>query len=220
MALTPCKSCKHQVDAKAKVCPSCGVSNPGVTAFQQFMGLVLLLVIIVVVFKACSSDSNDKAVSVESKQKTQVPEKVESKPVQKTLGITPQEYADRINPIIKKFEKPYRVDGSSVKSGEVNDIFSANLGPYASLVASVSKANGEIQELTLIGAGDGKPTSGLEIMMMASAALASAAPGADFREVFKKLPSMMDGNPEIYGKVRLSVKKSDQVGTWFFATPI
>ncbi|WP_153785674.1 hypothetical protein [Pseudomonas sp. EMN2] len=213
MALKPCKSCKHQIDAKAKTCPSCGVSNPGVTAAQQLMGLVLLLVIVVFAVKACTGGS-EKSASVES-QKPAV-----AKVVVKTLGVTPKQYAERINPILKKYEKPYRVDGGAVTVGEVNDIFNANLGPYASLIGSVSKANGEIQEITLIGAGDGKPISGLEIMMMASAALAAAAPEADYKEVFKKLPSMLEGKPEVYGDVKLSVKQSDQVGTWFFATPI
>lgn len=213
MALKPCKSCKHQIDAKAKTCPSCGVSNPGVTVFQQIMGFLILLVIIVIAVKACSG-GNEKAASSE---KTPL---ASEKVIVKTLGVTPKQYAERINSIIKKFDKPYSVDGGSVKSGDVNDVFSANIGPYTSLVASVSKENGQIQELTLIGAGDGKPLSGLEIMMMASAALAAAVPEADYKEVFKKLPSMLEGKPEIYGDVKLSVKSTDQVGTWFFASPL
>ncbi|CRM18944.1 zinc ribbon domain-containing protein [Pseudomonas sp. 24 R 17] len=62
MALKPCKSCKHNVDATAKVCPSCGVKNPGVTVRQQFFGLLILLVIIVVAVSMCSSGSDEKPV--------------------------------------------------------------------------------------------------------------------------------------------------------------
>lgn len=211
MALKPCKSCKHQVDAKAKTCPNCGVSDPGVTATQKFLGFVLLIVIIFVAVKVCSGGGEGTSSATQPKQVEQV--------AVKTLGITPKQYAERINPIIAKLNKPYQVEGT-VEPGEVNDVFTANLGPYASLVGSVSKANGEIIDITLIGAGDGKPMSGLEIMMMASATLAAAAPTADYKEVFKRLPSMLDGTPEVYGNVKLSVKKSEQVGTWFFATPI
>lgn len=60
MALKPCKSCKHQVDTSAKTCPNCGVANPGVTAGQQFMGLVILAVIIGVGFTMCSGGKGDK----------------------------------------------------------------------------------------------------------------------------------------------------------------
>ncbi|MDS9676838.1 hypothetical protein RME04_05755 [Pseudomonas aeruginosa] len=61
MALKPCKSCKHQVDTSAKVCPSCGVSNPGVTAGQQMVGVLILAVIIGVAFTMCSGGKNDEA---------------------------------------------------------------------------------------------------------------------------------------------------------------
>lgn len=212
MALTPCKSCKHQVDRKAKTCPNCGVSEPGVTAGQKVIGILILVAIIFVAVKMCSSGS-DKTSAVDK------PVQVEEVVV-KTIGITPKQYAERVNANLARLNKPYRVDGAAVEPGEVNDILSANLGPYASLVATVSKRSGEIIDVTLIGAGDGKPLSGLEIMMMASAALAAAAPSADYKEVFKKLPSMLDGSLEVYGNVKLSVKKSEQVGTWFFATPI
>ena len=62
MALKPCKSCKHTVDTTAKICPSCGVKNPGVTAGQQVFGLVILLVIIAVTFSMCSGGSKEKTV--------------------------------------------------------------------------------------------------------------------------------------------------------------
>lgn len=156
---------------------------------------------------------------------TQTPSVAEQKPVVakveiKTLRMTPAAYADRINPMLEKFEKPYRVDPTEITQGEAQDILKTNLGPYASLVAAVSKETGELVDVTLIGAGDGKPMSGLEIMLIASAALAAAAPDADYREVFKKLPDMMKGSSQTYGQVKLSVKPTDMMGTWFMAAPI
>ncbi|MBP2841163.1 hypothetical protein [Pseudomonas sp. PNP] len=138
----------------------------------------------------------------------------------KTLGMTPAVYAERMNQLLEKYEKPYRVDPTDITTGDVRDILKNNLGPYASLVAAVSKETGELVDVTLVGAGDGKPISGLEIMLIASAALAAAAPDADYREVFKKLPEMMKGNSQTYGQVELSVKSTDMMGTWFMAAPI
>lgn len=60
MALKPCKSCKHQVDAKAKVCPNCGVSNPGITTVQMILGLVALVLIIAVALSTCSGGKKDE----------------------------------------------------------------------------------------------------------------------------------------------------------------
>ncbi len=60
MALTPCKSCKHKVDTSAKVCPSCGVANPGVTAGQYVIGFLFLVGLIFIGVKMCSGGSDDK----------------------------------------------------------------------------------------------------------------------------------------------------------------
>lgn len=122
--------------------------------------------------------------------------------------------------ILKKYEKPYRVDPAVITKGEVQDILKANLGPHASLVAAVSKETGELVDVTLIGAGDGTPLSGVDVMLIASAALAAAAPDSDYRDVFKKLPAMLDGSTQTYGQVKLSVKSTDMMGIWFMAAPI
>ena len=60
MALKPCKSCKHNVDTSAKVCPSCGVANPGITVGQRIGGLVVLGLIIAVAVSMYSGGSKDK----------------------------------------------------------------------------------------------------------------------------------------------------------------
>lgn len=139
---------------------------------------------------------------------------------EKTLKMTPAMYAGRINQLLEKFEKPYRVNPDAVTKGEVQDILKANLGPYASLVAAVSKDTGELVDVTLIGAGNGTPASGMEVMLIASAALAAAAPEADYRDVFKKLPKLLDGSEETYGQVKLNVKSTELMGHWFMAAPI
>jgi len=63
MALKPCKSCKHKIHTSAKVCPSCGVANPGVTVGQQIGGFVILAIIIAVTISMCSGGSKDEPVA-------------------------------------------------------------------------------------------------------------------------------------------------------------
>lgn len=53
MALRPCKSCKHQIDHTAKVCPSCGVEEPGMTAMAKALGTAVILAILFILVKAC-----------------------------------------------------------------------------------------------------------------------------------------------------------------------
>ena len=138
----------------------------------------------------------------------------------KSLHMTPAIYADRINPLLEQFEKPYRVNPAEITVGDVQNVVKANLGPFASLILTVSKDTGDIVDVMLIGVGDGTPSSGVEIMLIGTAALAAAAPQANHRDVFKKLPEMMKGSKETYGQVELSIKSTDQIGTWFMATPI
>jgi len=138
----------------------------------------------------------------------------------KSLQMTPIVYADRINPLLEQFEKPYRVDPAEVSTGDVNNVLKAELGPFASLILTVSKNTGDIVDVMLIGVGDGSPSSGVEIMLIGTAALAAAAPEANHRDIFKKLPEMMKGSKETYGQVKLTIKATDQMGTWFMAAPI
>jgi hypothetical protein len=63
MALKPCKSCKHQIDASAKTCPNCGVSNPGVGVKEQIAGVVFLVIIVFIALKTCSGGSEEKGSS-------------------------------------------------------------------------------------------------------------------------------------------------------------
>jgi RNA polymerase subunit RPABC4/transcription elongation factor Spt4 len=48
--LVECKSCKHKVDPSAKTCPSCGVSNPGVKAWQGCLFTIVFAVSIATYF--------------------------------------------------------------------------------------------------------------------------------------------------------------------------
>ncbi len=59
MALTKCKECKKEVAGTAKVCPHCGIKNPGITIRQQIFGAAALLAIIAAVVSTCSSDTDD-----------------------------------------------------------------------------------------------------------------------------------------------------------------
>ncbi len=142
-----------------------------------------------------------------------------AKPV-KTLEVTPKQYAARLNALLKKAKLNYRVDGGSITKGEVNDVLNAPIGKHAALVAGISKKNGKVLDILVMGSGDGTPASGLEIMMVVSAALAASTEGGEFSKVFQELPNMIEGKELVEGNVKLGAKKMDQLGTWFFASPV
>ena len=138
----------------------------------------------------------------------------------KTLGFTPDEYAKRLNKAFKSVDMSYRISAKEIVKGEVNDVLKVSIGKHAALVVSISKVNGQVLDAVVIGAGDGSPSSGLDIMMVASAALTAAAPDVEFHEVFRGLPALIKGQERTYGNVKISAKKMDAMGTWFFAAPV
>lgn len=56
MAMTKCKECKAEVSSKAKKCPNCGVSNPGVGGKDLAVGLGAIIVLILFTVVACAPD--------------------------------------------------------------------------------------------------------------------------------------------------------------------
>ncbi len=56
MAMTKCKECKNEVSSQAKVCPYCGIKNPGFKWWQGLIGLVTLGVILYFVFGGDDED--------------------------------------------------------------------------------------------------------------------------------------------------------------------
>lgn len=179
-----------------------------------FMALVVVTIAGAVGIIESKEPGQAKTLVATAKSKAAVKREV------KTLHMSPSEYATRINAILKKYEKSYQVDPADITTGEMQNVLRANLGPYTSLIAAVSKDTGEMVDVTLVGAGNGTPASGIEIMLIASAALAAAAPESDHREVFKRLSALMDGEKQTYGEVQLSVKSTETMGNWFMAAPL
>lgn len=70
MALKPCKECKKEVSSSAKVCPHCGIKDPGVGLKETLLGMAILAVIFGVLFVSCSSSDDEKAADKAARAKT------------------------------------------------------------------------------------------------------------------------------------------------------
>lgn len=69
--LVECKECSHQVSAKAKTCPSCGVKKPGerpATTGETLGGFVILAVIIGVIYLFWPSESDTERTEREARE--------------------------------------------------------------------------------------------------------------------------------------------------------
>ena len=71
MAIVKCKECKTDVSSAAKVCPNCGVKNPGF-GLKQYLTLGVMLLILGIVLKTCTKDEKkDNRLEGESKNQVQ-----------------------------------------------------------------------------------------------------------------------------------------------------
>ncbi|RUS01689.1 hypothetical protein [Pectobacterium polaris] len=66
MALTKCKECKKEVSTTAKVCPHCGVKNPGTTFGQTLGAAAIVIAIGWGVFHWIGSDDESTAAKAEA----------------------------------------------------------------------------------------------------------------------------------------------------------
>ncbi len=60
MALTKCKECGKEVSTNAKTCPHCGVKNPGVSAKDMVLGLLVVIFVGWLVTQCSSSDKDSE----------------------------------------------------------------------------------------------------------------------------------------------------------------
>jgi hypothetical protein len=71
MALVKCRKCKKEISKKAKVCPHCGVKDPGLTKLDLLLGTVFLIgICFAVYFWAFGEDKSSDIVETANKTLT------------------------------------------------------------------------------------------------------------------------------------------------------
>ncbi|PKG62761.1 MULTISPECIES: hypothetical protein [Pseudoalteromonas] len=68
MALVACKECNHEVSTTAKLCPECGVKNPGMKPKDYLIGFGVII-FLGFLLSQCSSDDPEHTSKSDSEQK-------------------------------------------------------------------------------------------------------------------------------------------------------
>lgn len=228
-----CKRCGESVDPKAKACPQCGVTNPGVKLKDLVLGFVALgvlgwlaLTVLGWMFGAGSEQatagkqSSDQPAT--SAPLAEVPDVPQDEHVS-TLGIAPQEFVDRLNANLQKADLPYR---GRVKIE--NGVMQSMLSDRHALIANVDLDSGQLREVLVIASGDGTFKSGADVLLVGVAAMAAAIPDARMDDGLGNLVADMvseaidSGNSvkRVRSDTEISVTKSDQIGLMFSASPV
>jgi hypothetical protein len=78
MALTKCKECGKEVSKGAKLCPHCGIKNPGVKASDTLLGIVLIVFIIGVIGAITGGDEAQETQTQTAQQSAEEAAKEEA----------------------------------------------------------------------------------------------------------------------------------------------
>lgn len=103
-------------------------------------------------------------------------ENVNSKPanpvVEKTLGVTPEEFRIAFNKTIGQVDSSYRAAEFEIESGDVNDVFKHSFAENVSVVGTVNKGDGSLRDLLiLVGGPDEDRVKPLAVLLTAASAL-------------------------------------------------
>ncbi|MBX9447867.1 hypothetical protein [Dickeya chrysanthemi] len=147
----------------------------------------------------------------------------------KTLDITPDVFAKRMNSNLKKTDVPFRLK-VKVQPGEVNNTFNYAFNEHIGIVGSVDKKSGILKNISIITSGDGTDKSGMNVMAVVISAY-SAVMGdntmgtGEPARIMLKLMENYQEEPEksqsvILNGIKFSFIPSKQIGNWFLAQPL
>lgn len=153
-------------------------------------------------------------------EQEQEPETAPTPAATKTFNFNDERYLKRLEQVLKTLNHKQPFEARPIKRGVINDTRTIMLSSVVAITLGLDKHSGYVNAITVIGMGDGTVMSGAEIFIQASAALGAAIPGASAFEMAKPLSSLLEGKSVQLGNIRLSARKMDELGTWFFAEPV
>lgn len=190
MALKPCKECKKEVSTSAKLCPHCGVKNPGTTTGQMLLGVIGLCAVVAAIATSCGDDKKEattaatasSAPAADTNPPAPVTSTAPAPAPAKDLGITPEAFRKSYNAQVGQIDKSWRVAEFDVSPGSVRDTFTAKLGAGASIVGSVDKASKKLTGVMVI-AGAGQTTDNMQTIAALLSTAHALTQGASKEEI-------------------------------------
>lgn len=173
-------------------------------------------------FAAATAETAGKLTASKSSAQTETVDDAPSA----SLDMSPDEYQERFNRILKSVDMPFRAK-LRIEVGSENNVARASLNDHLALLGTVDKKTGKLKDIMLIGNGDGTSQSGANIVIVAVATLASATPNGSTKtvgpEVIELMKSFDDESREpasrIFNGVKFSHMRSKVTGALFSAEP-
>lgn len=201
-----------------------------------------LLILSFLALVACSSEptentettTSDKSVSTEIETASEIDESVEPETniQDKTFGITPEEFGNRLSAEIKEVGiGDYDIQGFNIKEGKVNDVFSETLSDSIAMNGVVDK-NGELKSVTFImGQTDNVQNDIVNLSILSGLTARALTPGLPKEETAGELVKLMNksindfgekgegNNSKVIEDVKYTVSVDKMTGLWIIFEP-
>lgn len=110
---------------------------------------------------------------------------------EKTLGIPLDQYVRDFNAIGADLQLGVDAHVGEVTPGPVNDVVQISLDEHRKVIIALQRGTRIVKDVTLIGAGDGTPASGITLMASALVAAQAAVPASDRAAVGKAIGRLL-----------------------------
>lgn len=110
---------------------------------------------------------------------------------EKTLGIPLDQYVRDFNAIGADLQLGVDAHVGEVTPGPVNDVVQISLDGHRKVIIALQRGTRIVKDVTLIGAGDGTPASGITLMASALVAAQAAVPASDRAAVGKAMGRLL-----------------------------
>ncbi|MEE1925958.1 hypothetical protein V0R50_28595 [Pseudomonas sp. 148P] len=140
-------------------------------------------------------------------------------PNPKTFDLTPEQYAARLNPLLREWEHHPWVDPNTIIEGKEYDVLETSLDPYTTAYAAISKSNGKIYRVFVKGEFGNDMNAFTHMTRLSSAALAATQKNAITDDVYNQMSKLADGETVLLGDASITFELQKGVGMKYYADP-
>lgn len=165
------------------------------------------------------------AVKAPTAEQQEPPKSTSATEAEYDLDLTATDFVANMNIALPlagiKVQLPHK---PTIISGEVNDAYRGSINQYLQIMATISKASGNIKSVTLIAAGDGSPESGANVIIAGVAVYMAASdmattegkkPNTDlFMDLLNRVMETKDTSSKVVGGRNYSITPMGDLGTW------
>lgn len=154
---------------------------------KKVLSLIIPMLIFFILFAVTKDDPNKPLTNspAQTANSEQVKPTSPKPKVIYSLNLSPDEFKDRFNQAAQNSNM--KIANINIENGDVQNTFNNRITNNINVVGVINKSDNSVRNLIMIGAGDGTPQSGADVLIAMGLLIASANPELIPEERFKIL---------------------------------